>query len=467
MEPLDGNLFTLFAAAISTGLEHVRRRRAEHGYIGAHLDWPVLTWRDNGMPLIAEQLEGPIDYSDALTAPIFPPELRNSQMRFEHEASFVSLLEYARAHPQISKHLGTSYPQLLESQARGLVGDVLDRYIHTTGLFELNQHRLLPLYLEVEKYLLEDVLMIAILVPILCLRFEAERIDIDEHTSIVKLSDKLHLARTPNRRFQYESDPRVQTAATHALALTNYTVKNENVVSMWHAIGNAESYPLKLIDDFYAALRLATEHPTGYAQLLVLPLGWASSYKADLVPLQKTSVRNYPPWFENGYWKESVPTLTSQKMEDIANLFRRIRKLSDKRLSVALRRLNLSSLRTNGEDGLLDAMIGLEALLSDGNQEMTYKIAMRMAGLYKLLGTVGSTDVVREVKTIYGLRSKVVHGSDFDIKETLDRGDKKIGVVDAAVEHLRAALRVLIERNEYLDVAKIDRELLLGALTRV
>ena len=52
-------------------------------------------------------------------------------------------------------------------------------------------------------------------------------------------------------------------------------------------------------------------------------------------------------------------------------------------------------------------MIGLEALLSDSNQEMTHKIALRMAGLYKLITPERASDVFRELKAIYKLRSKL------------------------------------------------------------
>jgi hypothetical protein len=206
--------------------------------------------------------------------------------------------------------------------------------------------------------------------------------------------------------------------------------------------------------------------PTGYAQLLVVPLGWASSYKADLVPLQKTSVKDYPPSFEDGCWNQAVPMVSTKELAEAAQLFLRIRELQTTKsgMAIALRRLNSSSLRTNGEDGLLDAMIGLEALLSDGSQEMTHKIALRLAALYKLVDPAKSTDVFKEIKRIYGFRSKIVHGSgDLDTEGTLDRGMKKIPIVEAAVEHLRTALDVLIQHPEYFDVARIDRELLIGS----
>ena len=66
------------------------------------------------------------------------------------------------------------------------------------------------------------------------------------------------------------------------------------------------------------------------------------------------------------------------------------------------------------------------------------------------------------MKAIYGLRSKIVHGNKFDIEETFNRGDRKVRAVDAAAEYLSAALRILIEHAEYLDLARIDHELLLA-----
>jgi hypothetical protein len=413
------------------------------------------------MPWIVVHPEGPTDYAGALSTPggLLPSD--SAQPHFSDEPSFVSVLEYARAHPRISRHLPPSYPDLLDAALKVLLGDVLDRYIHVSGLFEFDRQALLPIYLEVEKYLLTATLDVAIFVPILCLRFEGD-LDIDDRTGIVAMSDRLHLARAPNEFDQHASDPRVRSAATHALRLLFYTVPNDTEMEMWHVLANAESYPLAPIDDFFAALRIVTGHPTGYAQLLALPVGWAQGYKADLLPLERTTVRNYPAWFETGHWIKAMPLVTRKEMEDTADLFRQIRSLNNKRLAVALRRLNMSSLRTNDEDGLLDTMIGLEALLSDGNQEMTYKIALRMAALYRLRDAIGSSAAFREVKAAYKLRSSVVHGGDFDIVETIRRGESSVRTVDAAAEHLRAALRLLISHHEYLDVARIDRDLLLG-----
>ena len=60
MEPLDHGLFALFGAAIETGLQYVRQRREENGYIAEHRDWPELKWHDNGLPWMTEQYRVPV-----------------------------------------------------------------------------------------------------------------------------------------------------------------------------------------------------------------------------------------------------------------------------------------------------------------------------------------------------------------------------------------------------------------------
>ncbi len=109
MEPLDRRLFALFSAAVGTGLEYVRKRRDENGYIGAHRDWPVLTWHDNGMPWLSERFEGPTDYADALRPQSYTQNPVATLRRFEQEGSFIALLEYARALPNIAEHLDASH----------------------------------------------------------------------------------------------------------------------------------------------------------------------------------------------------------------------------------------------------------------------------------------------------------------------------------------------------------------------
>ena len=85
MEPVDGKLFQLFADATAVGLEYVRRRREQNGYFRKHSDWPKLEWRENGMPWISEESDGPLNYADALSPVLFPELLSDAPPQFDLE----------------------------------------------------------------------------------------------------------------------------------------------------------------------------------------------------------------------------------------------------------------------------------------------------------------------------------------------------------------------------------------------
>jgi hypothetical protein len=466
LTPADPVLLLHFKQVVMAGLEHVRH--SQDSYIGKHPDWPELTWRENGLPQISEKYEGPLDYANALSPPLmfYVDSSERQRLDFFENSSFVSLVDYAQQHLRIRAYFeAASFPTLLPTAFRRLIGDVIDRYIHVNNTFDFADDKLLPIYAPIESYLLNETLHVAILVPILCVRFDSDRFEIEKNMELVKLSDRLHLARSPNLRSSFGHDPRVEAAATHAIMLVGYTIPNERQLAMWQILNRADAYPLQQIDVFFACLRLATTAPTGYAQLLALPLGWADGYNADLPPLEKAAVKNYPPWFENGYWNETIPFIDTEAFRKVTELFSRMRGVAEHnhRIKIAIRRLNLSAIRANQDDGFLDCMIGLEALLSSDSQEVTHKIATRMAALYKLEEPDRAAAVFREMKKIYSFRSKVVHGSeDLDMNATMVRGDKNVSIVDVAMKHFRFALRMLVKNPEYLEVALIDEKLLIG-----
>jgi hypothetical protein len=122
-------------------------------------------------------------------------------------------------------------------------------------------------------------------------------------------------------------------------------------------------------------------------------------------------------------------------------------------------------LRGEDDDGIVDAAIGLEALLSDGSQEMTYKVGMRMAALALLSGCPNPAAVTTEMKAVYNYRSAVVHGdaSQLPKRRALQRGGQSVSTTQVAMEYLRLAIRVVAEWPEYLNVKAIDEGVLLRA----
>jgi len=127
------------------------------------------------------------------------------------------------------------------------------------------------------------------------------------------------------------------------------------------------------------------------------------------------------------------------------------------KVRLAMNRLNVSYLRTTDEDGIIDSMIAMEALLSDERQEMTHKVAMRLAALHKIADPSRSEQAFKELERIYAFRSKIVHGdADLDKLRQFDRDGVTIPAIDAAVEHLRNVFTVLIKNIALLDPSNID-----------
>jgi hypothetical protein len=92
--------------------------------------------------------------------------------------------------------------------------------------------------------------------------------------------------------------------------------------------------------------------------------------------------------------------------------------LSGSSYDLAFHRYNDSLLKTEvSAYKILSAITSLEALLSDGSTEITFKIRLRVAKLLSLFG-FNSLDVSDKVKTAYSLRSKLVHGSKPEDKNT-------------------------------------------------
>jgi hypothetical protein len=466
---LNQDLFKLVCGAVAEGLRYVERRQAR-GDIAEHHDWPKLEWHGNGMPWFTTEFsEVPLDYKNALSPGFLgfmPLDIdRPPEPVFEEEAAFVNLAAYIRANERLAAHFLAEL-EIFTVHLTTTIGALVDRFVHTQKTTAFEVERFLPVYLPVEKFWLTDHLPVTILVPILFLKFETKQHDLGDGVFLQELEPEVQLARAPRERHGHH--PLVQGCSTHGFALTNYSIPNENWLRVGHLEGNPRAYPVSTIDTLFGALRIVTGHGTGYAQLLFAPVDWASYYTANISRLDGAVVRSYPPWFEDGGWDGEVPTVSQAEIQNVGELFEQLHGLTkdgrNPRLGLAVKRLNSALLRTTDEDGILDTVIGLEALLSsDGNQEMTYKVSLRMAALAKLDGNPNAGTVFRETKCVYGYRSAVAHGDIHGAskKRTILRGDQRIATIEVAVDLLRMALRTLSVHPEYLEAGRIDRELLI------
>ena len=82
-------------------------------------------------------------------------------------------------------------------------------------------------------------------------------------------------------------------------------------------------------------------------------------------------------------------------------------------LELAARRLEFGGQRNRLEDALVDYVVGLESLLGHGGGEVSYRVSMRGAAVLSRGGSE-RFDKFKELRNLYDLRSKIVHGAQPD-----------------------------------------------------
>jgi hypothetical protein len=152
-------------------------------------------------------------------------------------------------------------------------------------------------------------------------------------------------------------------------------------------------------------------------------------------------------------------TIDESAEQQIAKLGNLVQAHSDK-LRTGIRRLLLAMTeRLDPEDGLVDAIICWENLFS-GSSETTLRVCGAMA---KVLGSDDDASRRRELydrlRTLYGVRNKIVHGSSADMTETIYR-DR-----DMAVQYVLDTLREVYVRDDLISAENSDSRGMLALLS--
>ena len=477
-QPRDAKLFTLACDATEDAIAFMKRRQAAKDYIPTHDNWRSLSWSENCMPRFSFGKSDLLNYAawdsfgsfwDALSwAGIArKPETFDWNKR----PAFQALLDYVKSQPQIKYF----YPRGEDDESSGFfnysvqhfVQQIVERYVHKFGP-NFDQNKVLPLYLPLERAHVQDQLPIEFWVPILHLAFGFREIALMPNVRIKRMSENIQLARA--RFFQKSEEIRQETvgAATHVLILEDYVVPNDSYVHILNFPLNHSNPIVARIDTFFATLRMLLDVGTGYGQILVVPNGWARSYTAALPVIDRGyTLRKYPHDLED----QLIPQLSFGQLNAVGNLFSKIldmqNQLKDHRLALAIRRLNNCYLREDEEDAILDATIGMELLLSDGGtQEITHKLALRMAALSSTIPNYkyDPPTVFEHVKNVYDFRSAVVHGGQKKAQKTKEikmKNGTTIAAAKLATDYLGMAIRTIAEQPTYIDAREIDKSLLL------
>lgn len=352
------------------------------------------------------------------------------------------------------------FNKIKTSLVHAVAFNAIEIYAHKYGLV-YEQEKAYSVVSLVAKPIFSDELEYDICIPILFVNFGFEQHSISENIEIRSLTHDEQLSRSFISPPGLKVDVRVLGASTHGLF-----IKQNKIPNMLHDpdgcwFDRANIYPSEIIDSFFASMRVVTGCDTGYAQMLCFPNGWSTNSYADLPSAHGLVVNRYPAKFNEYFWNNNdIALIDKSTMQEISNCFNTLLKIQGKSLYLAAKRLSLSMLREKEADAIVDAVIGIESLLSSSdNQGMTHKVAMRGATLFKLHPWHEGTpkDVFFHFKDIYSCRSKIVHGKSADSKlKDITLNGRLHPTHIVANEYLRQLISIIIKDERYQNPDNID-----------
>lgn len=370
-----------------------------------------------------------------------------------------------------AKAMIASEEKYLESAVVHYVANIANRYLYITKKFtdgEIEDEILTDLVKKQLVRLFVESLNIIICVPICFLDFNLDEIELNESISICRMSDEFQIGRFNATHFDSTQEDNLVQCAAFMIRLKRYAVPNKERDSLHNVIKNYWSYPIEIIDDLFASIRIASGAKTGYGQLLIEPIDWADEWTTDLYTIYGTNIRAFNrKELDTKFFQYEIRKISEKEVELIKELFKIIREKREnikhnkefKRVFIAIERLNRCMLREADDDTALDAIIGIETLLSgDTHGEITYTIANRMSVVAARTESClhSAKDVRKAMKIVYGLRSDIVHGREPDKNSKIIISEKEYQTKELAVDFLRYALLFILKNQQYLDTKQFE-----------
>jgi hypothetical protein len=351
--------------------------------------------------------------------------------------------------------------QLFAVQVAGLALSVLERWV-ALGTAATD---LMAVYCEVERGVLQPTLQAELLVPLTLAALDlVEPLVVSDQVRIEPIDDPTQASRAEELAGIIAVPQPLVGAATHMAVVTGVELSNR---PRWQRVwqSNFGELPLDEVDLLCEALRVVTERPIGFTQVLLRPLGWADRWVLDLPPLIKVSTqRSYPPDFDNYGWLRPKRHISADSLSRLPAVFGGL-KSAPERTRLAARRLSLASLRSFADDQTIDACIGLEALLGKDRDELSHRLSLRAAAVlsHRAHDPLSAPFVYAMSKTGYDHRSAVVHGTNSQKKASVSLGDRTWPTNSVAKFLLRQLLLDQLERPTPWTPGSLD-ELVLKAL---
>lgn len=338
------------------------------------------------------------------------------------EAACLDLVELALSDPQVEQAVSwvsTVYKDDLEQRR----DQIKHEYLHLLGKFlnradalaSWDDQVLQEIYASWEKGAFSEELTGDLVVPIVmgAIPDEIMRLDISDNVRIEAMDTGTQVARAPSVNNHHPVNPFHRAAATHAVIITNVCISNQWLRWPKPPLSEIE---LSEVERVIEALSILTgDERIGYADIYMRPQDWASNWVGAYPPLTHLAEVERVPRAHGALWHEDRDTYAPIVVEYLGVAVHRLQRATPK-IGLASRRVRQASLRDDSEDAFLDAMIGGEALLGRGREEITFRLSLRAAAA--LAWKWDPNDIFELLKFLYGQRSAIVHGSG-KVKESV------------------------------------------------
>lgn len=338
----------------------------------------------------------------------------------------------------------------------GAVSAAATILMRAEALGEVSEATLAEVYGRWERAHFEKEVAADLMFPILLMRFDvADSLEIAPGVSIERMSEELHRMRALALG-NSEVNPFLASAATHALVLHNQRFDNSEGPLPRKIRFDLQAPGREEADVFFQALAIASGHESGYAQICLRPSGWATGWTTDLPPLElASSLVAYPQSFKGGWNRDGV-TVEAGALEKLPAILASLR-VTTSRAQLAARRLRQSSMRQYHDDIVIDACIGIEALVGEEHDELVHRMGLRASVALSKIGWSPSA-AYNVLKKVYGHRSKIVHGTE-PKNATIKIDEKNYEVGSTAVYLLRQLLEAHLLSSPPWSPASLDADL--------
>lgn len=450
MQPIHAELWQMALAAVADSERAAEEYLKRAGWV-PRVGVPTVGAFDSGWPNLGMRISTGADDPPDRAALFGPERGALKPLSFEDAPALAKFVKFVRQNEGLSGRLatlkidGTPFTDFVEIEAASLPLSIMNR---AAALGVRDPDHLLALYIQRERAWLLSRLPVEYLIPLALTSLDLdEPLILDDATRLEPLDRLTHAARATSWGGMSTVPDPVVSAATHAIVFSGHAIANPGPVARLLA-PDVEAAPMRDADLVCQALRVLTHLPVGYAQVLRRPVGWADGWVHDLPPMTQTALlRRYPESFDDYGWLRTGRRVTREALGRLPDILAGLRTAAP-RTTLAARRLSLAELRSDQDDRTVDACIGLEAMLGEGRDELTHRLALRAAtALSTGQQPADATVVYQLVKDVYSRRSSVVHGTNTDKGRMIKLpSGPSIPAADVATMLLRALLQDQLAR---------------------